>query len=142
MDNIQLNPEQIQQMILMLQQMLPADTKSNKTTTKTKKTKTPSAKQPKSLKKEKVNPIKTKKINMTNQHHENKFLEMSEMGMHKSDTLIDKKLNRFPPTQRNRSFEPVTVKCRVCGKTESVHPKLVLDSVDRYKCNNCSTAEG
>lgn len=134
MDNIQLNPEQIQQMILMLQQMLPANTQQGKSR-KSKKTKT-------SSENEKVNPIKTKKINMTNQHHENKFLEMSEMSMHKSDALIDKKLNKFPPTPRSRPFELVTVKCRVCGKTEDVHPKLVLDSVDRYKCNNCSTAEG
>jgi hypothetical protein len=134
MDNIQLNPEQIQQMILMLQQMLPANTKQGGVV-KSKKTKV-------SSENEKVNPIKTKKINMTNQHHENKFLEMSEMSMHKSDALIDKKLNKFPPTPRSRPFELVTVKCRVCGKTEDVHPKLVLDSVDRYKCNNCSTSEG
>jgi hypothetical protein len=136
MDNIQLNPEQIQQMILMLQQMLPANTQQEKMV-KSKKTKASSENE-----NEKVNPIKTKKINMTNQRHENKFLEMSEMGMHKSDALIDKKLNKFPPTPRSRPFELVTVKCRVCGKTEDVHPKLVLDSVDRYKCNNCSTAEG
>ena len=134
MDNIQLNPEQIQQMILMLQQMLPANTQEGGVV-KSKKTKVASEN-------EKVNPIKTKKINMTNQHHENKFLEMSEMSMHKSDALIDKKLNKFPPTPRSRPFELVTVKCRVCGKTEDVHPKLVLDSVDRYKCNNCSTSEG
>lgn len=71
----------------------------------------------------------------------NKFLEMKEAGMHKSDTEIDKKLNKYPPTQRNRAYEPVKVKCRVCGKTESVHPSIV-ESRDRYKCNNCSTSQG
>ena len=136
MDNIQLNPEQIQQMILMLQQMLPANNKQSQSVAEKKKSK------PQKGKQDKINPIKTKKINMNNHHHENKFLEMSEMNMHKSDTLIDKKLNKFPPTPRSRPFELVTVKCRVCGKTEGVHPKLVLYTVDRYKCNNCSTGEG
>lgn len=141
MDNINLNPDQIQQMILMLQQMLPQNNNqkedSKSTKRKTRKTKTKELSQV-----NKVNPIKTKKINMTNHHHENKFLEMSEMSMHKADAVIDKKLNKFPPTPRSRPFELVSVKCRVCGKHEEVHPKLISDSIERYKCNSCSTSEG
>lgn len=140
MDNSQLTPEQIKQMIIMLQQMLPTQQDDKQEKPKSTKLK----KRPKSttVKKSKVNPIKTKKINMTNHHHENRFLDMSEMHMHKGDALIDKKLNKFPPTPRSRTFELVSVTCRVCGKSEEVHPKLVLDSVDRYKCNSCSTSQG
>lgn len=135
MDNSQLTPEQIQQMIVMLQQMLPGVANETK---KPRKTRSTSNKKTNT----KNNPIKTKKTTINNQHHDNKFLEMSEMSMHKSDTVIDKKLAKFPPTPRSRTFEPITVVCRVCGKTEHVHPKLVLDSVDRYKCNSCSTSQG
>lgn len=141
MDNIQLNPEQIQQMILMLQQMLPTQSDTSEQP-RSKNTKVKTKKKTKTSQKSRVNPIKTKKINMTNHHHENKFLEMSEMNMHKNDSEIDKKLSKFPPTPRSRPFELVTVTCRVCGKSEDVHPKLVLDSVDRYKCNSCSTSQG
>jgi hypothetical protein len=138
MDNTNLNPEQIQQMISMLQQMLPSSVDiESKDKNKINKTKTTKPKINK-----KINPIKTKKINMTSQHHENKFLEMSEMNMHKNDSDIDKRLNKFPPTPRSRPFQLVSVTCRVCGTSEEVHPKLVLDSVDRYKCNSCSKSQG
>jgi hypothetical protein len=71
----------------------------------------------------------------------NKFLTMSERNMHKEDTLIDKKLNVLPPTERTRQFKPVTVKCRVCGKEEQINPNY-LESKERYKCNKCSTSAG
>lgn len=71
----------------------------------------------------------------------NKFLQMKEANMHQSDAEIDKKLNKYPPTQRGREYSPVEVKCRVCGKNDQVHPSLV-ESKDRYKCNNCSTSQG
>lgn len=71
----------------------------------------------------------------------NKFLNMREASMHKDDTLIDKKLNKVPPTQRTRNFEYVKVKCRVCGKEEKVIPALA-EARDRYKCNKCSTSPG
>lgn len=72
----------------------------------------------------------------------NKFDSMPEKNMHKKDTEIDKKLwgnNR--PTERLRQFHPVSVRCRICGKTEEVNPSLV-DSPERYKCNRCATASG
>jgi hypothetical protein len=128
MSKLELDPQQIQQMIAMLQQMLPTNNIEDE--------------QPKTKKSKKTNPIKTKKTNIAKEDHENKFMEMSEMTMHKNDSLIDKKLSKFPPTPRNRTFEPVSVSCRVCGKKEKVHPTLILDSVDRYKCNNCSTSQG
>lgn len=71
----------------------------------------------------------------------NKFLLMPEKDMHKEDSAIDKKLNVHPPVLRAREFEPVEVTCRVCHRTESVHPSLV-DSLSRYKCNNCSKNPG
>jgi lysyl-tRNA synthetase class I len=71
----------------------------------------------------------------------NLFLEMPELSMHKQDSEIDKKLNKFPPTNRGRKYNPVQVKCRVCGRTENVSPNLV-ESSERYKCNSCSTSAG
>jgi len=72
----------------------------------------------------------------------NKFDQMSERNMHKSDTAIDKKLwgnNR--PSDRGRPSEIVNARCRVCGKTETVSAALIADS-DRYKCNKCATTSG
>jgi lysyl-tRNA synthetase class I len=66
---------------------------------------------------------------------------MAEYRMHKDDVLIDKKLNKLPPTQRARNYKPLKVKCRVCGKTENINPSLV-ESIERYKCNRCSTSAG
>jgi transposase-like protein len=62
--------------------------------------------------------------------------------MHKEDVAIDKKLAKFPPVSRARQFEMVEVKCRVCGRTETVSPSLVFEGLERYKCNNCSTSAG
>lgn len=72
----------------------------------------------------------------------NKFLDMSEFKAHKDDTELDKKLHADnKPVPRNRSFENVNVRCRICGKEESVSPGLV-SSYDRYKCNKCSGSAG
>lgn len=71
----------------------------------------------------------------------NKFTSMPEASMHKEDSILDKKLNKLPPTKRARQYKPVSAKCRVCGKSEKVNPSL-LDSSDRYKCNRCSTSPG
>jgi hypothetical protein len=65
---------------------------------------------------------------------------MPERNMHKSDTKIDKKLNKYPPTPRNRPFKAIDVVCRICGKKESVNPKIIPESADRYKCNKCSSS--
>ncbi len=71
----------------------------------------------------------------------NKFASMPEASMHKEDSILDKKLNKLPPTKRSREYKPVSAKCRVCGKSEEVNPSF-LDSSDRYKCNRCSTSPG
>lgn len=119
------NPEQIQQLISALQALLPKE----QTDSNIKKTK---------------NSIKTKKSKSAKQVDdcENKFLLMPEMNMHKSDTKIDKKLCQQPPTPRNRPFKYINVTCRTCGKKEKINPKILPESVDRYKCNNCSTNAG
>jgi len=71
----------------------------------------------------------------------NLFDRMSESNMHKDDVEIDKRLRKFPPTQRSRNYKPLKVRCRVCGKEESTNPTLV-ESIERYKCNKCSTSAG
>ncbi len=115
------NPEQIKQLIALLQNLLPEDNDQEHTESKI-KTKTRSAK----------NRPKQK----------NKFLDMPEMKMHKDDSKIDEKLSVAPPTPRTRKFNPIDVKCRVCGKQEKVSPSVIPESVDRYKCNKCSGSAG
>ena len=121
------NPEQIKSLIAILQSILPAED-SNLTDNKQDKKKKSNSK------------LKTKTRQSGNEDFENKFLSMPEKDMHKSDIRIDKKLNIHPPTPRTRSFSTVDVVCRVCGKHESVSPQVVPDSVDRYKCNKCSSS--
>lgn len=122
------NPEQIKQLIAMLQNLLPKEKET-----------VPKKSKPKASSK-----IKTKTRRLTNKEEQqtNLFLEMPEMGMHKSDTNIDKKLCRHPPTQRNRAYESIKIVCRVCGKSESINPMILPDSSDRYKCNKCSSSSG
>lgn len=129
MDNMNLDPQQIQQMILMLQSMLPRPEQiqqvtENKSTKRTK------------VKKNSQTQTKSKSI------RENKFDSMMEARMHKEDIAIDKKLSVLPPVPRSRPFEWVQAICRVCGKKEKVNPVLITEGVDRYKCNKCSSGAG
>lgn len=71
----------------------------------------------------------------------NKFDNMAEAKMHKDDVEIDRKLRKLPPTQRSRNYKPLKVRCRVCNKEELTNPALV-ESIERYKCNKCSTSAG
>jgi len=123
------DPEKIKDMIAMLQALLP-QTEDSKTTTKRKNSKSANA-----------TPAKAKKSKQTPDNSGNKFLEMQEMYMFKDDAAIDKKLSKNPPIPRTRHFSSITVKCRVCGRSEEVNPGLVYDS-SRYKCNNCSSTQG
>lgn len=73
----------------------------------------------------------------------NKFDTMMEKNMHKEDTLIDQKLNVHPPVARSRSYQPITLRCRVCGKQETINPQLAISTeAERYKCNKCSSSPG
>lgn len=85
--------------------------------------------------KSKSRKTKTKRVS------KNLFDNMGEASMHKDDVEIDRKLRKYPPTQRSRSYEAVKVRCRLCGKEDSVNPVLV-ESGDRYKCNKCSRFAG
>lgn len=128
------NPEQIKLLISMLQSLLPKEGTPATKTSKKNKNKTRKVD-------EFDNPnIKTKSTRMSSSR-QNKFLSMPERNMHKADVEIDKKLAQQPPSPRTRTFEPVEVRCRACGKTEEVNP-AILDSTDRYKCNKCSTMAG
>ena len=44
---------------------------------------------------------------------------MAEKNLHRADIEIDKKLNKYGPTQE-RKFKTVKVTCRVCHKTEEL----------------------
>lgn len=114
-----LNPNQIKQMIAMLQSMLPQDQSDEP---------------------EANSVIRSKNID-TKKKRVNKFEQMSEYTMHKDDVAIDQALSKYPPVARNRSYTPLKVVCRVCGRTETVNPAMI-DSVERYKCNKCSAMAG
>lgn len=119
------NPEQIKNLIDILQSLLPKETNE--------------------IAQAKPTKIKTKSrknIQSENKNLINEFERMPEFRMHKDDTKIDKMLSQMPPTARMREFSSVDVVCRVCGKKESVSPSLLFDSPSRYKCNNCSTSAG
>lgn len=126
MDN--LSPEQIQAMIGLLQNMLAS-------------TNNPDVSQP-NTKVKKPRKKKTESNKTNGKEFLNKFEDMPEARMHKEDILVDKKLNVQPPVPRTRPFKMINVMCRVCGKKENVSPSLITESVDRYKCNKCSTSSG
>jgi hypothetical protein len=133
MDNLSMNPEQIQAMIAMLQTML--DSQTNKDTIKNNES-SPT----KNSKKPRVGKSTFKK----NQKKErpNKFLSMPEINMHKEDIAIDKKLRVQPPVPRARPFTMIKAVCRICGKRDEINPALLSEGPDRYKCNKCSTSAG
>jgi hypothetical protein len=121
-----LEKEDIKQLIAILQKGLVEDEEKGLEVSKTKT---------------KKGVIKNKSRN-SSEEHENKFLQMAEKNMHKSDSLIDKKLKKFPPTPRNRPASMVNVVCRVCGKKDFVSSQILPESAARYKCNNCATTGG
>jgi hypothetical protein len=85
--------------------------------------------------------IKNKKETITN-FEENKFLSMGVHNLHKEDVVIDKALRKNPPTPRSRTFKKLEVRCRLCGKSESINPSLLYEAPDRYKCNKCCSSPG
>lgn len=127
LSKLQEDPEKLKQLISLLSSLLP-DGESEEEITNTKK--------------KKSDPIKnnSRKLN-TKSIRENKFLDMPEAKMHKEDCSIDKKLQKYPPSLRNRAVNFIKVKCRVCDKIEEISENVV-DSIERYKCNNCSTSAG
>ena len=114
-----LSPNQIKQMINMLMKMLP-DEEAEQTD----------------------EPSTIKTVDRKPKQTANKFDQMMEANLHKEDIEIDKKLKRYDPTPRKRKFQAVKATCRVCGKTESINPSLLVDTPDRYKCNRCSRSAG
>lgn len=82
-----------------------------------------------------------KKKTRATKKNKNLFEQMPEKAMHKDDIAIDRQLQKLPPTQRARNFKQLAIRCRVCGKEEKVNPVLV-ESIERYKCNKCSTSAG
>ena len=139
MDLDSASPEQIKQLISLLQGLLPKED----TVILNKEKKKPRKQKSDTLEHAKPNNnIKTKTRTLKQENSYNKFLKMPEMSMHKSDTETDKKLCKHPPTERNRKYQPIKVVCRVCGKNETINPAILPDSSDRYKCNKCSSSNG
>jgi len=137
------DPNQIKNLILLLQSMLPEE--QNKTTKSKKNTKKNTTQKKHLIEDDQSNfnsKIKTKNKRSFQASNTNQFEKMSEFRMHKDDREIDKKLAKHPPVARTRDFEPVSVICRICGKKEIVSPSLVYEGPSRYKCNNCSTQAG
>jgi hypothetical protein len=133
------NPEQIKNLISILQALLPEEL-PQKTKQKTRKKLEKNSEQ---IEESVFNTnIKTKNKKTINAQLKNKFESMSEFSMHKDDCKLDQKLNKQPPVARTREFDPITVTCRICSKKETVSPLLVSEGPARYKCNNCSTQAG
>lgn len=126
-------PEKIKALIDILQSMLVSSNDNTAVETEPE----PVVVKQNTTRKTKSSSKKTAKNNFVN-----KFDQMPEKHLHKEDVLIDQKLCNKPPVPRNRPFEFVDVTCRVCHKKESVNPAVLTDSVDRYKCNKCSTSPG
>lgn len=119
-----LDNEDIKQLIAILQKGLTADSVE------------PDVKKSK-------NSIKTKKTKIIEtENSENKFISMGFHNLHKEDVQIDKMLKKNPPTPRNRKFKTIDVKCRICGKNESINPSILYEAPDRYKCNKCCSSPG
>ena len=121
------DPDKIQAMISILQSMLETP-------------EPPSAPVAQDHNPEKFTQIKP---SIKNTNTWNKFDKMMEKHMHKEDIAIDKQLAIHPPVPRTRIYEPISVKCRVCGKTEEINPQVATSAeIDRYKCNGCSISPG
>jgi hypothetical protein len=139
-DDLKNNPEQIKLLISVLSSLLPDATQES--------TKVEKPKNKRKSKKESTNTSDVaSKPNIRTARGKaqgsgtNKFDNMSERNLHKEDVVIDKKLSKFPPTERTRQFEYIQVQCRCCGKKEMANPGLLLE-VDRYKCNKCAISAG
>ena len=129
-----LDPQQIQQMIQLLQAMLPKEDNTHQENEK-------SVPQPPVSPKPSRPPSRSFRDKTPTEHH-NLFDSMMESRLHKDDCKIDKLLSVVEPTPRLRSFEPIDVRCRVCGKKDSINPVLLTDAPDRYKCNKCARTPG
>lgn len=134
LDSLKNNPEQIKLLISVLSSLLPSETTEDKPQPKAKKKK---QKAPEPTTNSAIRTARGKAQGSGS----NKFDSMTERNLHKEDTLIDKKLSKFPPTERTRQFEYIQVQCRCCGKKEMANPGLLLEP-DRYKCNKCSISAG
>lgn len=134
------DPEQIQQMIDLLQTMLDAQetgddpepevqpkTRRKKVAKKTTKKKTTTRKRTSKIKEE---------------DSSNKFLSMNEFNMYKENPEVAKKLYNQPPMRRRPTKNLVDVTCRVCGKREKVSSSLLYNGTERYKCNKCASSPG
>lgn len=138
------NPEQIQNLISILQSLLPSSVEQTQEKTKSSKTKNKKLENTEENNKEEkfTSKIKTRNRRPVESKTTNKFEKMQEFSMHKDDVAVDEKLAKHPPVARTRDFEPISVICRICGKKEIVSPSLVYEGPSRYKCNNCSTQAG
>ena len=128
--------ETIEQIVDLLRSLVDEEDAQEKPKPATKKKTTK-----KKTTKKKTTRRKSSTTKTDNKESTNKFLSMPEMHMFKDDTLIDKKLQVSDPCPRTRSFNTISVTCRMCGKREEVNPVLVSEKT-RYKCNVCASSGG
>ena len=126
--------ETIEQIVDLLRSLVDEEEPQEKPTARKKATK-------KKTTKKKTTTRRTTKSKSDSKESSNKFLSMPEMRMFRDDSEIDKKLQVMAPVPRTRTFDPVIVRCRVCGKQETVNPTLVTE-INRYKCNACAKSGG
>jgi hypothetical protein len=131
LDKLKNNPEQVKLLISLLASLLPDE--DNMEQPKSKKTKKSDHIEPQHNLKVVRGKAKSSGVNY--------FDSMKEKHAHKEDIEIDKKLCKYPPTERRPKAVPVTIQCRSCGKKEKVSSSLVFDQ-ERYKCNKCSSSSG
>jgi hypothetical protein len=125
LNDLSKNPEQIKNLITLLTALLPKDDQAIEEDEQ-----------------DNGSVIKSKKARQNKKKFVNKFSTMPEAQMHKEDIAIDKLLQVHPPTARQRPANMIDVRCRVCGKEETVPNSLATESRGRYKCNACSTNAG
>tara|TARA_B100001094_G_scaffold333293_1_gene410389 strand:+ start:3409 stop:3810 length:402 start_codon:yes stop_codon:yes gene_type:complete len=125
------NPEKVEELISLLQSLIGEDIDEEEPVVKKKTTRKKKATKKKTTARKKSN------------KSSNKFEDMAEFNMFKSDVKIDQQLSKNPPVARMREAAGhVTVRCRICGKEEDVSSQLIFEGASRYKCNNCSTSAG
>ena len=135
------DPEQIQQMIDLLQTMLEAQETEDDSEPEVKpKTRRKKVSKKTATKKKTTTRKRTSKIK--EEDSDNKFLSMNEFNMYRENPEVAKKLYNQPPMRRRPTKSLVDVTCRVCGKREKVSSALLYNGTERYKCNKCASSPG
>jgi len=130
------NPEQIKQMISLLSSLL-SQTENETDNEKENESEIVATKQTRSKKTSTRSRAKKAKPKVAN-----KFDSMSESRMYRENPDVAKKLYTNVPIKRRAKTQTVDVKCRICGRSETISSSLLFNDRSRYKCNKCSSSAG